>query len=189
MENAILFPFLPSTLPIARHFNSMQSAYHISAVLAHRGMGLTGKDAATICNQPPVGIPTLNQLNYEDSNWSTLVVDHQSLSTIESRIDPLNIFSQCLNAGKKIVFVCDSITCVDSYLVDLSTNFSGQIQFLTSDMSVKKPRQYAGQYMPVSVPVMLVGGLISTYDSLEVLLSIKESFAMKDVHVLSLIHI
>ena len=176
MPNAVLFPFLRSSLPFVRHFNGVQSIYRITGALTWSGMGLVGKDVAFASNYPAVGVPVLAQLNYSDMNWDSLLIDYQSIANEFSVMDTLDMFSQCLIAGKELVFLCDSMECLDKQISALSQEFLGQVRFRAANASVRKSTQYIGKYSPISVPIVLIGGLVNTDDVTEVLLSLKNRF-------------
>ncbi len=183
MPNAVLFPFLRSSLPFVRHFNGVQSTYRITGALTWSGMGLVGKDVAFASNYPAVGVPVLAQLNYSDMNWDSLLIDYQSIANEFSVMDTLDMFSQCLIAGKELVFLCDSMECLDKQIIALSQEFLGQVRFRAANASVRKSTQYIGKYSPISVPIVLIGGLVNTDDVTEVLLSLKNRFTSENYHV------
>lgn len=179
-ENAALFPFDKNILPVARHFRSLQNIYELQKVIAWSGCGAIGKDAAFICNQPAIGITITDQLTENNSEWDTLIVDCTSIDTARKSSDDMeNLFRACLEKNKKILLIADDAHYC-RYYGALHEKYPDRICCLDNSLSVQRNHFRNIQYVPLSTPVLLIGGLVKTGDTLEILLSLKEQFDAHD---------
>lgn len=175
-EDAALFPFDKNVLPIARHFHSLQNAYELHKVIAWRGCGATGKDAAFVCNQPEIGIPVTDQLTENNTEWNTLIVDCAGINaTLESSGKLETIFRECLSQGKNVILAADGVDSCTYYDV-LHKEYPTRIRYLNNSLSLERNHFKSIKYIPLSTPVLLAGGLVKTGDTLEIVLALKEQF-------------
>lgn len=173
-----VFPFHERMLPFVRHFNQAQDTYHICQALAWSGMGLNGKDAAFICRHPSIGIPVVPPTEPQAFlNWQVLLVDCDELDRSTSSFDSFAFFNRLLLSGKQIIVTTKKN---DLYSTDgwntLFQMYSEQIQiFSTAHTTRKNLLIENGVYKTPSLPVIMVGGLITQEDCLEVILALRES--------------
>ena len=174
-----VFPFHERMLPFIRHFNQAQDVYHICQAIAWSGSGLNGRDAAFICCHPNIGIPVVSPTETKSFiGWQILFVDCDELERSSAAFNSFTFFEQLLSKGKKIIAVAkNNNLCSNGEWTPLCQKYSEQIQFFSAADDVKgKPTSQSSGYSLLSVPVLLVGGLISQEDCLEVILALRESF-------------
>ena len=178
MKNKLmLFPYDGSILPIIRHWESLVDKYHLLQLVAYKGTGLIGKDAAFACNHPPVGITVSDQLNPETNDWDTLLVSCSKIESDYSSIAYLETFRQCLQRHKQIIFVDYSRSEHLSIFRDLQNEYPDYVQLVNVDTLIHRSSFISSiKYTPLPVPVLLVGGMIHESDSLEIVLSLREYF-------------
>jgi len=69
-----LYPFCEEILPFVRHFDELQDQYSICKLISPPGLGLTGKDAAFVCNHSKIGLTVSDNLSMKDLSWDTLLL-------------------------------------------------------------------------------------------------------------------
>ena len=177
---AAVFPFHEKMLPFVRHFNQAQDTYHICQALAWNGVGLSGHDVAYICCHPSLGIPVVSPTNPEAFlNWRTLLIDYDALENISSSFEFGSFFERLLSLGKELIVTTkkNNLLCTGTWNT-LYQKYSNQIRIFSSQNIMRENSLANGnRYKSLSVPVLIVGGLITQEDSLEVILAIRESFA------------
>ncbi len=177
---AAIFPFNERMLPVVRHFNASQNQYDIQKVMTWSGCGLNGKDASFICRHTCVNIPvTIPTLPDDESEWDTLIVDCDVMCNSNSTLDVSKFLGNCLSAGKKIVAVTsqEDLLRADRVWENLLAAYPGRIRIFSSQKSVVRHFDDVGdRYKPISIPILLVGGLVQQCDTLEVVLSLREAF-------------
>ncbi len=184
-KSVALFPYSSRLLPIIRHFNDFQQQYIIESVLAWEGAGLHGKDVAFVCNQPPVGVKVSTIDTNLEPAWQTLLVNCCDISNQFSLFNIKEYFLAHLASKREIIFVgvcrensldCISLLCQEhpTNTRQLSSNGDIAFSFITP------------QFTPICTPIILVGGLVSRDDTLEVILSLRKKFCA-DGHVVSCI--
>lgn len=178
-----IFPFTESALPIIRHITLAKQIElcHINSVYTWSGLGLSGMDAALICNYPPVGVPVLGTLTASNENWKTLIIDCDNIGNQYSMLSIEEITHSCLRSGKNILLICAEYKKLTQYLKQLLSDFPDQVKYLSADTSVLYGQFGTPGYAPINIPVIIVGGLVQCCDSLEIILSLKEKF-IKDGH-------
>lgn len=175
-ESAVLFPFDKHMLPIARHFHSLQSAYELRKVIAWSGCGAIGKDAAFICNQPAIGVTVADRVTDNNSEWDTLIVDCANINAVRKSCDDIeNILREYLKGNKKVLLITDNIADCKYYDI-LHEKYPDRVCYLNESLSLKRNHFNNIKYVPLSTPVLLVGGLVKTEDTLEIVLALKEQF-------------
>ena len=78
------------------------------------------------------------------------------------------------HSRKKIIFLCNCLDDLTSEIISLVEAYPEGALVLSSDASVKHDLWGGIKYTPLSVPVLLVGGLVDQSDTLEVALALKE---------------
>lgn len=183
---AAVFPFHKGMLPFVRHFNLDQETYHICQALAWNGLGLKGQDAALICCHPDIGVPVVSPSEPDlFLDWHVLLVDYDALEQTHSTFDSFAFFNQLLSAGKELIVATgQDISSIAKRWDALCHEYPGQIQILTSKHR-RKMNTISGsnEYKLLSVPVLIVGGLITQEDCLEIILSLRASFMRQGVTV------
>ena len=175
MKNAAIFPFTGTALPVVRHFENLQSTYRVSQVISWKGAGLGGKDAAYIYNHPMVGVPAVDIPDALDTSWDMLLVDCSEAENPNSSMDRLEFFQKSLAAGKEITFIADEYQ-EDKYPSELQKIYPNQVKIITASSSTSYDFGNIELYSPVSVPTLMIGGLIDRSDTLEIVLALKEEF-------------
>lgn len=175
MKNAAIFPFTGTALPIVRHFENLQSIYHVSQVISWRCAGLGGKDAACIYNHPVVGVPVVDIPDALDTSWDMLLVDCSEAENPNSSMDSLKFFQKSLDAGKEITFIVN-VYQEDKYSAKLQKIYPNQVEIITANSSISYNFGNIELCNPVAVPILMVGGLIDRSDTLEIILALKEKF-------------
>lgn len=177
IESAV-FPFHERMLPFVRHFNQAQDTYHICQAIAWSGMGLNGQDVAYICRHPSIGIPVVLPTESETFlNWQVLFVDYDELEKAHSIFDAFAFFEKLLSDEKKIIVTTrKSNLNLSNEWSRLSNKYPNQVMFFSEQHiieGISLPGD--GGYKLLPIPVLMVGGLITQEDCLEVILSLRES--------------
>lgn len=178
-----VFPFTEQLLPVVRHFNLLQDVYDIRKVIARKGMGLSGKDVAFLCNHPPVGIPVTDMDNADDESWDILLVNYSDLDPAADCV--MGFLRNCLKEGKEIMLLCDSIDCEkNKFIAKCCADFPSQITVLSADAYSCYHHSFAEtKFEPLRIPVLMIGSLIKQSDPLEVLISLKLEFLKHNRHI------
>jgi peptide maturation system protein (TIGR04066 family) len=170
---AALYPFCAELLPIAKHFEVLQSQYSLVELISPEGLGLVGKDAGYACNHPEVGILVSNALDLEKSSWDTLIVARDIDTKIIDADDKLNdIVERTLKAGKAVSFFAESETDIPPVIYGYTQIYPTKINFYIGEICSAREKAIYEQYGTISAPVVLIGGLVTEADVLEVLLQL-----------------
>lgn len=176
MNNKIaLFPYDKFSLPIARHWNSLDDHHRLQQLIAYKGSGLTGRDAAWACNHPPIGIEVTDWSSMNLSEWDTLLINCSGLAN-EYLTECTDIFRNYLEIHKHVVFADSSRTSPLPVLESLYQTYPDYVKLVNAQTSVDVPWTSNIKYIPLDIPVLLVGGLAHESDSLETILSLREEF-------------
>lgn len=104
-----------------------------------------------------------------------LLVDCSEIENSYSSVDWLDFFRKSLDAGKEITFISNSYPDSD-YSAKLRKDYPDQVKILAANSSISSSYGNAELCIPLSVPILMVGGLIDRSDTLEVILALKEEF-------------
>lgn len=170
-KKAVIYPFCAEVLPAIKFFNKLQKEYTIQYLVAPKGLGYTGRDAAYACNHPEIGMKVLDKMPLEEADWDTLFLfrPRREMGSLPWK----NIVTQAISYKKHIIFLCsqeeelpEEIVCMESELADGMLEFRTLVDknMLTSDEKTHEP----------DVPVLLVGGLLEEADCFEVFLGLAE---------------
>lgn len=55
-----IFPYCAEILSIVKNFEKLQGEYTITRLVSPSGFGVSGMDAAYVCNHPPIGMEVRN---------------------------------------------------------------------------------------------------------------------------------
>lgn len=183
MISAALLPFTEAALPIVRHFDEQQNTYKFKRLFAWEGLGVVGKDAAYICNQTPIGINISRTGDCFFRGWDTLIVDYDQMNDSTSTMMNASFFQECISNKKDILFV-GNIT--DGLLCSCMERDPETISMLNTETSINLGMWADEKSDSIPVPVIGVGGLISSSDTLEAVLSLRNYF-LKEGHTVSCI--
>lgn len=173
MKQAALFPFNKKLLPVARHFQEMQSKYELAELIALPGMGLAGRDAADGCNQPRLGIKVADQVDTGSRQWDTLLLAHEHLP---KGYGEQELVEGMLSCGKEVVVLAHSMDLIPPWMKALYEE--KKIELVSSGQFWQEDRETTG-YGAIHTPVLLVGGLVEEADVLEVTVAVAK--ALKDM--------
>lgn len=163
-----LYPYHSDLLPLVKHFEDLQNKYHLVRITSPPGLSLTGKDASYARNHPNIGMTVTDMLNAEDNAWDILLLAKPDDPDIADATDLEDTMEKALQAGKT-VFYYDSLTInITEKMQMLSKKYINKVHFFTGgiDTQVITVRE---QYTHISIPVILVGGLLAEADVFEVL--------------------
>lgn len=169
---AALYPFSSCLLPVVRHFDQLQDRYTLDKLYSLPGLGLIGKDAAYACNHQPIGWIVSGEIDVTDPGWNTLIVamPRDEKSEIENHI--FTQIRRVLIAGKSVVFYGACSARISKKIQVLKHRYSNELLFFPEKALSYKSTQFNQRYRQVEVPVILIGGLVESSDTLEVLLGI-----------------
>lgn len=176
--NAAIFPFQAQTLPVIQQINQIQGKYHIYQAIAWSGMGLAGRDAAFVLNRPPIGVPVITPPSSLDAvPWNTLLVDCDAIDAGEMGATAQKFLRSCLEKGKDLLLLTSQPTWQghSAKWQKLKADYAPQIQEWSIQNDCKSFRG-SYEYNLLSVPVILVGGLVTDGDALEIVLSLRNAF-------------
>ena len=182
---AAIFPYSAPMLPIIRHFNDFHQQYSIQDAMSWEGTGLCGKDIAFACNQPTFGIKVSAPNKDLAPRWDTLLVGCCDLDNSFSSLDIYTYFRKYLDTDREILFVGGCSENSLEYITSLCQEYPSNAHQLSFSRGLAYNFVDA-QFSPVSVPIILVGGLASGDEVLEVILSLKKMFC-DDGHTVSCI--
>lgn len=173
---AAVFPFSEQALPIVRHMDDFDVPYIVHRLIGFKGDGLDKKDAAYICNQPPIGITVTDCFASVGENWQVLIIDTEALEKRNMQNKCNAIWEDCLRRGKQLVFVGSNRQSLQSKYSGFCVAYPNAIKFITSDGDATCENYIYTSYSPVPVPVILVGGMVKQCDTLEILCELQRCF-------------
>ena len=175
---ASIYPFTKDLLPIVRHFTELQDTYSLNQVITWKGTGLSGKDAAFAYNHPQINV-MVKDISSLNRDWDVLLIDCSKLGNANSAVDEFEFLNTCLQDHKKVVFINNGGN-MPLYFGKLKSRYRSSVETFNIQEKVAGYSYFVNsEYSPLSVPVLLVGGLIDSSDSLEVILALKKEFAIK----------
>lgn len=167
-KRAALYPFNAELLPIARHFNQLQTEYHLVSLIAPLGYGNIGKDGGFSANHPNIGLVVEGEDSFKSEQWEYLIVIKERMVKID-----LKYIEAVLSAGKKVVFY---INGNDSTLEDVKVLQKQYNESLTIIENTINFSNTSNDVELMNVPVILVGGLLKRADVTEVIFKLSEYF-------------
>lgn len=164
-----LYPFSAQLLPVVKLFGQLQDKYTLRRLVSHPGFGLTGQDAGYARNHPHIGITVEDILDPADPAWDVLLLAQTpgSGAVDNSRLE--TVAEHALQSSKSVLYLTDGSTEVPEGISSLAKTYpsmaihNGRIKSTGFSLS-------DDAYKDVSVPIVLVGGLVEEADTLEVLL-------------------
>ncbi|MBU5331793.1 hypothetical protein KQI61_06255 [Anaerocolumna aminovalerica] len=178
-----IYPFCAEMLPVVKTFEKLQEFFVIKRLISPSGFGLTGRDAGYICNHPDVGTVVTEEFNYEDEEWTTLIMIDPIM--IKEKVDYSYevIAEQAALHGKHVIFL-NASEKVNDKMNELSDLYSDKIEIRSYIKSKNNFRREGQKFHDVEVPVVLVGGLLEEADNFEVLLKLAVKLKMENVNAL-----
>jgi len=167
-----LYPFSSSLLPTVRYFDQLQNQYTLDKLYSLPGSGLIGKDAGYACNHPPIGRIVSGEIDINDAGWNTLIVAMPQGEKSEIGNHIYTQIRRVLVTGKSVVFCGDCGLSISKKMQVLKHQYSNELLILPENPLFSKSTMFYERYRQVEVPVILIGGLIESSDTLEVLLGI-----------------
>lgn len=160
MQGITIYPYHAGLLPIVRNMEKMQEQYKVEQLVSLPGSGLTGKDAGHVCNQFPLNITVKDSLDI-DGIWSVLMLDGEKLTDPKATEE---IVEQAYLKEKQIITFEKHKQNIPEWRKELYEKFS-VIEYPT-DISTKGIEEISHIH-EISVPVILVGGLVEEADVTE----------------------
>ena len=182
---AALYPFCAELLSVVRNFDKLQDTYTLTKLYAQNCISMTGKDVAYICNQSEIGKSIENGIVYDDPSWEVLLLTHVEDKALMKSVDFVSTIECALLAGKSVVFYCKDNKDIISKLSELKQTFSSRLT-VVNNVAFERVSGSNIPYVPLEVPVVLVGGLIREADTTEVLLSLTARMRVDGLRVLTL---
>jgi len=182
MKTSVAFyPYSSQFLPVVRHFDQLQDQYTLDKLYSLPGAGLNGKDASYACNHPPTGKIVSGEIDINDPGWtSIIIVSHQDEAS-ESGNYVFNQIKRVLAAGKSVIFCGDSRALTSKRIEALKLQYRNQFIILTEEALSCKDVVAKVRHRQIDVPVILIGGLVESSDTLEILLEIDAELRRRDV--------
>ena len=165
-----LYPFSAQLLPAVKAFEQLQDKYTLQRLVSHPGFGLTGQDAGYSRNHPHVGIIVTDELDLADPGWDLLLLIQTLGAEAENSSKLETAAERALQLGKSVRYLADGSTEVPDGISALAEVYSGMVIHNGSMASHRSPEASNDAYKDVSVPIVLVGGLVEEADTLEVVL-------------------
>lgn len=160
MQGITIYPYHTGLLPIVRNMEKMQEQYKVEQLVSLPGSGLTGKDAGHVCNQFPLNITVKDSLGVSEE-WSVLMLDGEKITDPELTE---KIVEQAYREEKKIITFERYKQNIPEWRKELYEKFSVTEYPMTG--SVKEIEEISHIH-EISVPVVLVGGLVEEADVME----------------------
>lgn len=165
-KRAALYPFDAELLPIARHFNRLQTEYHLVSLIAPLGYSNIGKDGGFTANQPDIGFVVEEEDSFRSEQWEYLIVIKERMVEID-----LKYIESVLSANKKVVFY---ISGNDSFLEEVKILQKQYQKSLIIVENTVMSSDTSNDVELMNVPVILVGGLLKRADVTEVIFKLSE---------------
>lgn len=181
MKRAAIYPYTAQLLPVVRYFERLQQRYLLKEIYSLPGSSLAGRDAAYACNYPPINRIVSGDLVVENPNWETLIL---VLPSNLDRKTEEHIFYQMkkvLALGKSVVFCASDHNRFSKALKELENKYSEQ--FIILEEKSITPRSFISnkRYGTIDVPVVLIGGLVESSHTTEVLYALSEELQKQNI--------
>ncbi len=165
-----LYPFSAQLLPTVKLFERLQDKYTLQRLISHPGYGLTGQDAGYARNHPHIGITVEDELDPTDPAWDVLLLVQApgSEAINNSRLEIAAGYT--LQSGKSVRYFAAGSTEVPDGISALADTYPSLLIQNGSLRPHGSPGSRDDVYKDVSVPIVLVGGLIEEADTYEVVL-------------------
>jgi peptide maturation system protein (TIGR04066 family) len=169
------YPYTPEFLPFVKYFNRLQNKYTLDRLVSPRGLGLVGKDAGYARNHDKIGMPVFECLGLGESSWEILFmtkpVDVEVVGIDEKLFE---MAKKALGAGKKVAFFCEDPEQIPTALRILFNKYSGvvSLEFGGKGDVIGKVADTKAHFYNIDTPVILVGGITTNADQLDIILSL-----------------
>lgn len=166
---AAIYPFTSELLPLVKYFDVLQSSFSISTVISMPGLGLAGKDAGYSCNHPDTGYIVTDKPDMGDPSWNTLIAARPLNPDVVAERKLTETIASALSAGKEARYFDTGISNVPIAIWELAQKWPEKLEIFTEDMKPEEKSRIDDRYSLLSSPVILIGGLTTQADTLEVL--------------------
>lgn len=178
-----IYPFCAEILPVVKTFEKLQNLFVINCLISPSGFGLSGHDAGYVCNHPNIGIVVTDEFNYDDTEWTTLILFEPIM--IKEKVDYSYgvIAEQAVLHGKHVIFLSSSAKVNDN-IKELSDLYFDKIEIREYIKSNGNYRKVGQIFHDVEVPIVLLGGLLEEADNYEILLKLASKLKLENVNTL-----
>lgn len=181
---AAIYPFTCELLPLVKYFDKLQSSFTITRVISMPGLGLAGKDAGYSCNHPDTGYIVTDKPDMKDPTWKTLIVARPLNPDVITEQKLADTIANALSAGKEARYFDTGIKNVPNAIWDLALAWPEKLEIITEDMNPEEKSRIDDRYCVLNSPIILIGGLITKADTLEVLSGMAVSLNEQGLHPL-----
>ena len=169
---AALYPFCSELLPVVRHFEKLQEQYYWERVISPEGLGLVGKDAGHACNHRGTGIFVSDTSDLSSQPWDKLfITEINDIDIVDVGMETRTVLWQALELGRDVSYFSNSKNNIPEEIWNYNKVYSQKINFRIGNICNGNKVIYH-RYGEVRTPVVLVGGIFTEADVLEVLLQL-----------------
>lgn len=177
-----IYPFSSQLLPIVSKFDDLQSVYSLKAILSPAGLGLIGHDAGYSCNKRDSNIIISGEEDIDASRWKTLHVFRTPARISLKSSHLLKVIERGINRGKSIIYYDFEKHSISQEIINLQDRFRDNFIIQVENTNQYDDFIIEEGFLRLTVPVILVGGLLECSDILNVLLCLTIKFINIGLH-------
>ena len=188
-KSVALFPYCAELLPVVKYFHDMQSTYYLDTLYAPMGFSLSGEDAGYAAMHPDTGHKVESSVPMNDPQWHTLIISEVNVENESANIainsDAEKLARRSIQAGKDIVYICNSQDNLPSYMSLLLQSYSERVS-VRAFGDEHRNRCNSSSYNKLQylyVPVILVGGVLEDADTFHVMTSLAHKLRQERLNV------
>jgi len=173
-----IYPYCSELLPLVKYFEVFQEKYKIQQLISPPGLGLNGKDAAYVRNHPPINQIVTDVFNADDPLWDVLILTQVLQPGVIHDEQLSSIAEETLSTGKNVIYYINCEDDIPQHLISLKNKHNTKLTFITEELKESLYARRDSNYAPTDTPVILVAGLTSHEETLDVLISLASAFKM-----------
>ena len=177
-----MYPYSSPLLPVVNHFERLQEEYYIHKLISLPGLGLNGRDASFACNHPEMNMVVTDSLEIKDLSWSTLLLTNLPGESPVKVAHILDVMGRTLSIGKSVIYCDASRDDIPNKVWAIKEKYIDKLLIYFEDFTPSRGSIFTGTYNQINAPIVLVGGLVESGDSLEILLNLATHFTDHGIH-------
>lgn len=177
-----IYPYSSQLLPVVNHFERLQDEYCLCKLISLPGFGLSGRDASFACNRPKTNMVVTDSHEVEYLSWNSLLLTKLPDGSPEKVTHILDVMERTLGIGKSVIYCDDSRDDIPKKVWALKEQYTDKLLINTENSNLSGTSLLTKDYYQIDAPIILVGDLVESSDSLEVLLSLAVNFLDHGIH-------